>query len=191
MGVASDTIRDAWIDRMASHLLFGLPATLALFALALLASRRAASQGETLARLREEQVRRASAEESLRQSQKMTAVGQLTAGIAHDFNNLLTGIGGAIEMVGRRVPQPSPDVARFLDLAQTGVSRAATLTQRMLAFARQQPLQIEPIDANRLVTGMSELLRRTLGEKRQDRDGAGRRPVARQGRCRPSSRARS
>ena len=164
VGVASDAVREAWLHRMSSHLLFGLPATLALFALALVASRRAASQGETLERLREEQIRRAAAEESLRQSQKMTAVGQLTAGIAHDFNNLLTGIGGAIEMVGRRVPQPSPDVVRFLDLAKTGVSRAATLTQRMLAFARQQPLQIESIDANRLVTGMSELLRRTLGE---------------------------
>ncbi len=164
VGVASDAVREAWMHRMAAHLLFGLPATLALFALALLASRRAASQGETLEKLREEQIRRATVEESLRQSQKMTAVGQLTAGIAHDFNNLLTGIGGAIEMVGRRVPQPSPDVVRFLDLARTGVSRAATLTQRMLAFARQQPLQIESVDANRLVTGMSELLRRTLGE---------------------------
>ncbi len=164
VGVASDSVREAWMYRMSTHLLFGLPATLALFALALLASRRAASQAETLDRLREEQIRRASVEESLRQSQKMTAVGQLTAGIAHDFNNLLTGIGGAIEMIGRRVPQPTPDVVRFLDLARTGVSRAATLTQRMLAFARQQPLQIEPVDANRLVTGMSELLRRTLGE---------------------------
>lgn len=164
LGVASDAVRQAWLHRMSSHLLFGLPATLALFALALVASRRAASQGETLERLREEQIRRAAVEESLRQSQKMTAVGQLTAGIAHDFNNLLTGIGGAIEMIGRRVPQPSPEVVRFLDLAKTGVSRAATLTQRMLAFARQQPLQIESVDANRLVTGMSELLRRTIGE---------------------------
>lgn len=164
VGVASDLVREAWIYRMATHLVFGLPATLALFALALLASRRAASQAETLDRLREEQIRRTSVEESLRQSQKMTAVGQLTAGIAHDFNNLLTGIGGAIEMIGRRMPQSTPEVVRFLDLARTGVSRAATLTQRMLAFARQQPLQIEPVDANRLVTGMSELLRRTLGE---------------------------
>lgn len=164
VGVASDSVREAWMYRMATHLLFGLPATLALFALALLASRRAAIQAETLDRLREEQIRRASVEESLRQSQKMTAVGQLTAGIAHDFNNLLTGIGGAIEMIGRRMPQPTPEVVRFLDLARAGVSRAATLTQRMLAFARQQPLQIEAVDANRLVTGMSELLRRTLGE---------------------------
>ena len=164
-GFATDTIRSAWLHRMGSHLIFGLPATFALFALALVASRRAMRQDEALARLREEQARRESAEEGLRQSQKMTAVGQLTAGIAHDFNNLLTGIGGAIEMVGRRVPQPTPEVTRFLDLAKTGVSRAATLTQRMLAFARQQPLQIEPLDINRLVAGMSELLRRTLGER--------------------------
>ncbi len=165
LGFAMESIRATWIDRMASHLVFGLPATIALFALALVASRRAMLQDEAFARLREEQARRESAEEGLRQSQKMTAVGQLTAGIAHDFNNLLTGIGGAIEMVGRRVPQPTPEVARFLDLAKTGVSRAAMLTQRMLAFARQQPLQIEPLDVNRLVAGMSELLRRTLGEK--------------------------
>jgi signal transduction histidine kinase/CheY-like chemotaxis protein len=157
--------RDAWLERMASHLIFGVPATLGLFLLALLASRRANQETAALARLREEQVRRENVEESLRQSQKMNAVGQLTAGIAHDFNNLLTGIGGAIEMVTRRVGQPSPEVTRFLDLARTGVSRAATLTQRLLAFSRQQPLQIEAVDANRLVSGMSELLRRTLGEK--------------------------
>ena len=70
-------------------------------------------------------------------------------------------------MVGRRVGQPSAEVARFLDLARTGVLRAATLTQRLLAFSRQQPLQIEAVDTNRLVSGMSELLRRTLGEKVQ------------------------
>jgi signal transduction histidine kinase len=164
-GYAIQTIRQAWIDRMASHLIFGLPATLGLFILALVASRRAVQESDALARLREEQARRASAEESLRQAQKMNAVGQLTAGIAHDFNNLLTGIGGALDMIRRRTVQPSPDVARFIELGRSGVARAATLTQRLLAFSRQQPLQIEAIDANRLVTGMSELLRRTLGEK--------------------------
>jgi signal transduction histidine kinase len=150
---------------MFPHLIFGIPATLGLFFLALLASRRANHESAALERLRQEQLRRETAEESLRQSQKMNAVGQLTAGIAHDFNNLLTGIGGAVEMVGRRIPQPTPEVTRFLDLARSGVSRAATLTQRLLAFSRQQPLQIEAIDANKLVSGMSELLRRTLGEK--------------------------
>ncbi len=164
-GIATASIRSAWFSRMASHLIFGVPATLGLFLLAVLASRRALQESNALERLRQEQLRRESAEESLRQSQKMNAIGQLTAGIAHDFNNLLTGIGGAVEMVGRRVAQPTPEVTRFLDLARSGVSRAATLTQRLLAFARQQPLQIEAIDANKLVSGMSELLRRTLGEK--------------------------
>src|SRR5471030_3235414 len=163
-GTTTASIRNAWLSRMASHLIFGLPATLGLFLLALLASRRARQESAALGLLREEQLRRESAEESLRQSQKMNAIGQLTAGIANDFNNLLTGIGGAVEMAGRRVAQPSPEVMRFLDLARAGVSRAATLTQRLLAFSRQQPLQIEAVDANKLVSGMSELLRRTLGE---------------------------
>jgi len=164
-GYANRTIRDAWLARMGSHLIFGVPATLCLFMLAVLAARRAVQENNALAQLREEQVRRASVEESLRQAQKMNAVGQLTAGIAHDFNNLLTGIGGALEMIRRRTIQPSPDVERFIELGRNGVARAATLTQRLLAFSRQQPLQIEAIDANRLVAGMSELLRRTLGEK--------------------------
>jgi signal transduction histidine kinase len=164
-GTTTAGIWSIWLSRMSSHLIFGVPATLGLFLLAVLASRRAVQESRALELLREEQMRREMAEESLRQSQKMTAIGQLTAGIAHDFNNLLTGIGGAVEMVGRRVTQPSVEVTRFLDLARSGVSRAATLTQRLLAFSRQQPLQIESIDANKLVAGMSELLRRTLGEK--------------------------
>jgi signal transduction histidine kinase/CheY-like chemotaxis protein len=166
-GTTMASIWSIWLSRMSSHLIFGVPATLGLFLLAVLASRRARQESAALARLREEQIRRENVEESLRQSQKMTAIGQLTAGIAHDFNNLLTGIGGAVEMVGRRVGQPTPEVTRFLDLARSGVSRAATLTQRLLAFSRQQPLQIEAVDANKLVSGMSELLRRTLGEKVQ------------------------
>ncbi|WP_395709527.1 ATP-binding protein [Reyranella sp.] len=164
-GYATAAIRDAWMSRMASHLIFGLPATLALFGLAVIASRRAMQQTDTLARLSEEQARREVAEHSLRQSQKLNSIGQLTAGIAHDFNNLLTGIGGSLEMMGRRVTSPSDDFLRFLDLAKTGVSRAANLTQRLLAFSRQQPLQVEAVDANKLVSGMSELLRRTLGEQ--------------------------
>ena len=165
LSFATATIRDAWIDRMASHLVFGVPATLMLFLLALVAARRAREQAETLARLHAEQARRAVAEDSLRQSQKLTAIGELAAGIAHDFNNLLTAIGGAVEMMGRRVPQPPPDFTRFLELARTAVARAATLTQRLLAFSRQQPLQIDTIDVNRLVASMSELMRGTLGER--------------------------
>ncbi len=104
------------------------------------------------------------AEEALRQSQKMEAVGQLTGGIAHDFNNLLTGITGALELLARRVAAGRFDEApRFVEIAATSANRAAALTQRLLAFARRQPLDPRPVDANALVAGMEDLLARTLG----------------------------
>jgi PAS domain S-box-containing protein len=105
------------------------------------------------------------AEEALRQSQKMEAVGQLTGGIAHDFNNLLTVIAGNVDVARRQLGDAAePRVLRALGNALVGAERAATLTQRLLAFSRRQPLNPRPIDVNRLVTGMSELLHRTLGE---------------------------
>jgi PAS domain S-box-containing protein len=105
------------------------------------------------------------AEEALRQSQKMEAVGQLTGGIAHDFNNLLTVITGNVDAARRHLgEQGEARVLRALGNALVGAERAATLTQRLLAFSRRQPLNPRPIDANKLVTGMSELLHRTLGE---------------------------
>jgi PAS domain S-box-containing protein len=104
------------------------------------------------------------AEELLRQSQKMEAVGQLTGGIAHDFNNLLTGIVGALELVQRRISEGRyHDLQRIAGVATTTANRAASLIQRLLAFARRQPLDPKPLDANRLVAGMEDLLRRTLG----------------------------
>jgi PAS domain S-box-containing protein len=108
-------------------------------------------------------------EESLRQAQKMEVVGQLTGGVAHDFNNLLTIVLGGLDVIGRHLPalEKSPAAARILrakDMALQGVHRAITLTNRLLAFSRQQPLSPKPIDANKLVAGICELLRRTLGE---------------------------
>ena len=104
------------------------------------------------------------AEEALRQSQKMEAVGQLTGGLAHDFNNLLTGIGGSLELLQTRVAQGRlKDLDRYITAAQGASKRAAALTHRLLAFSRQQTLEPKPTDANRLVTGMEELLRRTVG----------------------------
>ena len=108
--------------------------------------------------------RREVAEEALRQSQKMEAVGRLTGGIAHDFNNHLTVISSNIELLQRRLPPDSASLSRLTDAAMAGVQRAATLTHRLLAFSRQQPLEPEPIDVSRLVSNMSDLLRRTLGE---------------------------
>ncbi|WP_218013774.1 PAS domain-containing protein [Rubellimicrobium rubrum] len=104
------------------------------------------------------------AEDALRQSQKMEAVGQLTGGLAHDFNNLLTGIGGSLEMIGARIEQGQPHaVQRYLTAAQGAVKRAAALTHRLLAFSRRQTLDPKPTDVNRLVRGMEELIRRTVG----------------------------
>ncbi|MGJ5078731.1 PAS domain-containing protein [Bradyrhizobium sp. HKCCYLS3013] len=114
-------------------------------------------------RLRE-QTRLHEAEEALRQSQKMEAVGQLTGGIAHDFNNLLTGILGSLEMLQTRLRQGRfADVDRYVAAAQGASKRAAALTHRLLAFSRRQTLDPKPTDVNRLVMGMEELVRRTVG----------------------------
>ena len=116
-----------------------------------------------------EMERRTRAEESLRQSQKMEAIGHLTGGVAHDFNNLLTVIGGGVETLQRLLGtvglgDHDARIRRALAMIGQGADRAATLTHRLLAFARRQTLDPRPLDANKLVSGMSELLRRTLGE---------------------------
>ncbi len=111
-----------------------------------------------------EMQRREATEVALRQAQKMEAIGQLTGGIAHDFNNMLAIILGGLEMCQRRLARGEPVLERHIDTAAAGARRAASLTARLLAFARQQPLMPEPVDANRLVSGMSDLLRRSLGE---------------------------
>ena len=104
------------------------------------------------------------AQEALRQSQKMEAVGQLTGGLAHDFNNLLAGISGSIEVIGAMLKRGRlQDVERYLTAAQNSTRRAAALTQRLLAFSRRQTLAPKPTDVNRLMTGMEDLIRRTVG----------------------------
>ncbi|WP_343526019.1 PAS domain-containing protein [Sphingomonas sp.] len=112
------------------------------------------------------QERLADMEAQLRQSQKMEAVGQLTGGIAHDFNNLLQVVVGNLEMLDRFLPaEGQPRARRAATNAMTGAKRAATLTQRLLAFSRRQPLAPQSVDAMRLVDGLSDLLTRTLGEQ--------------------------
>jgi len=94
----------------------------------------------------------------------MEVVGQLTGGVAHDFNNLLQIIMGNLDTARRGLSEGSPRVSRALESAANGARRAASLTQRLLAFSRRQPLNPKPIDVNALVSGMSDLLHRTLGE---------------------------
>jgi PAS domain S-box-containing protein len=111
---------------------------------------------------------RRAADERARQAQKMEAIGQLTGGVAHDFNNLLMVIIGNLETVERRLAEPAPDIERLrraASHAMRGARRAESLTQRLLAFSRQQPLDPKPLDLGRVIPGMSDLLRRTLGEQ--------------------------
>ena len=104
------------------------------------------------------------AEEALRQSQKMEAVGQLTGGIAHDFNNLLAAISGSLELLSVRLAAGRLEaLPRYIDSAQTAAKRAASLTQRLLAFSRRQTLDAKAINLNRLIADMEELIRRTVG----------------------------
>ena len=120
---------------------------------------------ETNARLIAAASGRERAEEQLRQAQKMEAVGRLTGGVAHDFNNLLTVVIGNLTLSMRRLGDGTDArVRRGIEGAMAGAQRAAALTARLLAFSRQQPLAPEAVDVNRLVAGMSDLLRRTLGE---------------------------
>ena len=114
--------------------------------------------------LLEQMNRREEVENQLRQSQKMQALGQLTGGIAHDFNNMLGVIMGAHDLILRRIRKGDFGIERFVEAAANAAERAALLTQRLLAFARQQPLAPQPIDANKMISGMSELLKSTLGE---------------------------
>ncbi len=126
---------------------------------------RTADLNATLGSLRREIAEREAAEAQVRQMQKMEAVGQLTGGVAHDFNNMLAIIIGALGMAKRRLTSDPARAGELIGHAEDGATRAASLTARLLAFSRQQPLSPKPVDANRLVAAMSELLRRTLGEQ--------------------------
>ena len=125
---------------------------------------RTADLEEANQRLRDEAMSLAAAEETIRQMQKMEAVGQLTGGIAHDFNNMLAIIVGSLDIARRQLHKDTAKTERFIANALEGAQRGAQLTSRLLAFSRQQPLDPRPLDANALVRDMSELLRRSLGE---------------------------
>jgi PAS domain S-box-containing protein len=103
------------------------------------------------------------AEEALRQTQKIEAIGQLTGGVAHDFNNLLAVVLGNLELLRKRLPANDPKLVKLVEGASEGARRGAALTQRLLAFARRQDLRQEAVDVPKLVVGMTELLQRSLG----------------------------
>ncbi|MDT8759227.1 PAS domain S-box protein [Sphingomonas psychrotolerans] len=111
---------------------------------------------------RQSQLALEQAQEAFFQAQKMEAIGKLTGGVAHDFNNLLAAIVGSLDLARRKMADGG-DISRFIDNAMKAAERGATLTQRMLAFARKQELKLETVDPVALVRGMAELLQRTIG----------------------------
>jgi two-component system, NtrC family, sensor kinase len=160
-GIETAQIRKEWMGGMALHLIFGIPATAFLFGAILVVLQRTR-------RLYAEQDRREVAEAAMRQVQKLDAVGRLTGGVAHDFNNLLTIIIGNLEIAQRQLENGLADAAskveRAIGFAMQGAKRAATLTQRLLAFSRLAPLDPRPLDLNRLLKDLSDFLSRSLGE---------------------------
>jgi two-component system NtrC family sensor kinase len=152
-GVATAAIRADWLARLRSQLVFGLPATLVICGVLVLALQRTR-------RLYAEAERREQAETALRQSQRLEALGQLTGGVAHDFNNLLMVIAGSAERLQER--ERGPKEARALELIAEAARRGEALTRKLLAFARRQPLAAEVIDLAERLPAMQELLRRSL-----------------------------
>ena len=171
VGIDTAQIRKEWMGGMAMHLIFGVPATLFLFLTLLAVLRRTR-------RLYAEQDQRLAVEETLRQSQKLDAIGHLTGGVAHDFNNLLTIIIGNLEVAQRQLESWTDAVhgklAQRIGSAMHGAERAATLTKRLLAFARQQPLNPAAIDVNGCSTGRfspPRARRRRVARNRRHRRG--------------------
>jgi len=173
---AAIAARDEHTDRVENWLRIGsFAALLAIFLLGAYTIRLSRRRFREVAGAQEELMRknielgneirtRETAESQIRQMQKMEAVGQLTGGIAHDFNNMLAVIISAMNLAQRKLARGEHDIAKFIEAAVDAATRAANLTARLLAFSRQQPLAPQVVDTNRLVTGMSDLLRRALGE---------------------------
>lgn len=126
---------------------------------------RTAELEQAYAQLQHESEERSAAEESLRQMQKMEAVGQLTGGIAHDFNNMLAVVVGGLELARRKVGEVPEEAIRHLDNAMEGANRASALTRRLLSFARTEPNLPDAIQPEELVRGMIDLIDRTIGDQ--------------------------
>lgn len=151
-----------WLLVMGSHLVYGIPVTLALILVTHSAIRHIGREQRAVAQAQDEAKKRGAAEEQLRESQRLEAVGQLTGGIAHDFNNILTVIVGNLDLLARQMA--TDPGKRMITTMQRAASRGARLTQSLLAFARRQTLRPEIINPNRLINEIGELLRRAVDE---------------------------
>jgi two-component system, NtrC family, sensor kinase len=152
-GIDSSAIRSEWMTTMASHLIFGLPATLLLLVIIGIAMRRTR-------RLHDEAERREAAEAALRQAQRLEAIGQLTGGVAHDFNNLLMIVSGSVQRLRRDLS--SDKHTRLLDMITNATARGESLTRQLLAFSRRQMLTPSVIDLSQRLPELREMLNRSL-----------------------------
>jgi signal transduction histidine kinase len=158
-----------WVILFAGALIVGIGALLVVMVRGAMRELRVARDDAQAAHARvvDEMNAREQAESKVRQMQKMEAIGQITGGVAHDFNNMLAVIMSALQLAKRRMERGEKGAETFIDAAVDGARRAATLTSRLLAFARRQPLSPTVLDPNRVLGDMSEMLRRTLGEQVQ------------------------
>jgi two-component system NtrC family sensor kinase len=152
-GLETPAIRAQWLSQMSNHLIFGLPATAALIAIVLLALKRTRH-------FHEEAARRQVAENALKQSQRLEALGQLTGGVAHDFNNLLMVVGGSAQKLKRR-HHDAADL-RSLDMIESAVRKGSNLTRQLLSFARRQSLSPKVIDLVECIEKFREVLRQSV-----------------------------
>lgn len=153
-GVETAALRSEFLTLVSTQFALGLPAVLAMFALALYALRRAQ-------RFQEETVRREVAEAALKQAQRLEAIGQLTGGVAHDFNNLLMVVSGNVERIKRSVSD-SERMSRAFDAIETAVRRGTTLTGQLLSFSRRQTHEARIIDLGERLPAVQDMLRSSL-----------------------------
>jgi two-component system NtrC family sensor kinase len=158
-GRSRSAIIGQWEWTMASHLLFGVPATVALFLITWVALVRTRREADALTRARQEMRRREQAEEALLRAQRLEAVGQMTGGIAHDFNNLMTVVLGGAEMLTKRAEDPAR-VRRTAEQIVLAVNRGTAITKQLLAFARRDVVNPETVNLNKCLRDFKEMLDR-------------------------------
>ncbi len=152
-----------WLELIVGYAAFGVPAAIGFILLSLVALRRTRREQAALAAARDAIAQRAAVEAQLHQAQKMEAVGLLTAGIAHDFNNLLTVVSGNIALLKSAGDAADPRRQKFIAAAIAACDRASALTKRLLSFARREPVDPRAVDVNEVMTGVSDLVLRSLG----------------------------
>jgi two-component system NtrC family sensor kinase len=165
IGRTRASIAREWLETMAGYAAVGIPASIGLMLLSLLALRRTRREQLALAEARDASAQRAQIEAQLHQAQKMEVVGLITAGIAHDFNNLLTIMSGNIALLEADLDALNPKRQKFIASALGGCERASTLTKRLLNFARREPVDPRRVDINEVISSMADLPWRSLGDR--------------------------